>query len=72
MANARTRIAELAMGLCEKPLLAATLKLAARVVRSDPRFVVAVLDTAIADNRGKSEYAHDLLAQAREIARGEV
>lgn len=74
MATASERIADLAAGLWDKPLLASTLRLAARVVATDPAFVVETLDRAIADGRARdrSRTAHDLLGQAREIARGEV
>ncbi len=73
MASASERIADLAAGLFDRPLLASTLRLAARIVATDPAFVVEVLDRAIADGRARRGYghAHELLGQAREIARGE-
>jgi hypothetical protein len=72
--TAGERIADLAAGLWDKPLLAAVLRLAGRTVDAEPAFVADVLDRAIADGRGKqkNEEANELLGQARAIARASI
>ncbi len=70
----RDKIADLAAGLWDRPLLASTLRLASVALDCDPGFVVATLDRAIADNRSKkgAYESNGLLGQAREIAKHEL